>query len=137
MRQVLILRALPGSGKTSLIPYLEEQYGHPACVCSADHFHYHGKEHTPENYAFDVNNANLSHKSCKRKFTEAIESNEPLIIVDNTNIKEKDYKWYYLTARENNYNVCFHTIKGCNVEQSFKNNVHKVPRAVIENMYNN
>lgn len=137
MRQICILRAIPGSFKTSRIPHLEEQYGSPSVVCSADHFHYYGKEQTPENYKFDIKMQGKAHQSCKDDFVAALEDNEKLIIVDNTNINEKDYLWYYRKAREYQYNVTFHTIRGCTAEQSFKSNVHSVPLFVIENMLKN
>lgn len=137
MKQILILQGIPGSCKSSLIPYLEEQYGYSALVCSADHFHYFGKEHIPENYKFKIENQKLAHESCRNKFIEGINYNQSLIIVDNTNINEKDYILYYLKARKYNYNVSFHVIKGCTPEQSYKNNVHNVPMFVIENMYKN
>lgn len=134
--QVLILRSLPGGGKSTLISTLEKQYGYTAVICSADHFFYHGKEHTPENYQFDYNDLHLAHKICKSKFSEAINNVEPLIVVDNTNIRLREYKFYFLTAIENGYDVDIHTIKNCSMQQSYKNNVHKVPMEAIERMYN-
>jgi hypothetical protein len=133
MNQVVILRSLPGGGKTSLIPFIEKEYGVPAFICSADHFHYFGKEHTPENYNFSLENLSIAHKTCKNKFLEALNYNEPLVIVDNTNIKFDEYNWYFQEAIRKNYNVIFYTIK-CSVEESFNSNVHKVPLEVIQRM---
>jgi len=132
--QVVVLRSCSGGGKTSLIPYIEQLYGKPGYICSADDYHYFGAEKIKENYKFDINNLHAAHKQCKTRFIEGLDSNEPLIIVDNTNIKERDYKFYYLTAREHLYNVTFHTILPGSVEQHFKSNVHNVPRATIELM---
>lgn len=136
MKQVIILRGLPGSGKSTLVSKIEEQYGTPAFVCSADDFHYHGKPHTPENYDFDPNNLHLAHKICKQNFTKALEANTPLVVVDNTNIRLREYKWYFLTAHEHGYNVEFHTIKKCSIQQSYKCNVHNVPMIAIDKMNN-
>lgn len=137
MQYCVILRSLPGGGKTSLIQHIEEQYNLPAFVCSADHFHYYDKPHLPENYKYDIKRASLAHETCKTKFIEGLKYNESLIIVDNTNINTKDYMWYYKKAREYNYNIVFYSIRNCTVEQSFKNNQHMVPLFVIENMLKN
>lgn len=135
--QVAVLRGCSGSGKSTLITYLEKFYGKPSYVCSADDFHYFGKENIPENYKFSPDNLHLAHKQCKERFVDGLDYNEPLIIIDNTNIKERDYKFYYLIAREHLYNVTFHTILPGTVEQHFNSNVHNVPRAAIELMISN
>lgn len=134
MKNVIISRGCSGSGKTTLIAYLEKLYDKPAYVASADDYHYFGQEKILANYKFDINNLHAAHKQCQRKFIEGLNSNEPLIVVDNTNIKSKDYKWYYITAREYNYNVTFHTILPGTVEQHINSNVHNVPREAIERM---
>ena len=134
MKQVIVLRAIPGAGKTTLISRLEKEYGHLATICSADHYHYFGKEQIPDNYKFDIKNQKKAHESCRKSFSSALKSHEQLIVVDNTNINFKDYVWYYREARKHEYNVVFHTIRGCSVEDSFKSNVHMVPKFVIENM---
>lgn len=130
----LILRGCTGSGKSTLVSKLEKEYDKSAYVCSADDFHYFGKDQITENYKFDANNLHAAHKECQNKFLDALKTKAHLIIVDNTNIKFRDYKFYYLTAREHLYNVTFHTILPGTVEQHFKSNVHNVPREAIEKM---
>jgi predicted kinase len=134
---IILMRGACGSGKSTLISRLEKEYNKKAYICSADDYHYFGKEQILENYKFDLNNLHIAHKQCKEKFTEGLNNNEPLIVIDNTNIKERDYKFYYLTGREHLYNVIFHTILPGTVEQHFKSNVHNVPRAAIEQMIAN
>lgn len=132
----IILKGAPGGGKSTLIKTLSANEPNHA-ICSADDFHYFGLPKTPENYKFDFNNQHMAHKTCKEKFVESLDNNVPLIFVDNTNIKSRDYKFYFLTAIEYGYEVEFHTITGGNVEQHFKSNVHNVPRDVIQNMLDN
>ena len=135
MNKICIAHSPTGGGKSTLCKRLaqENQIDNPV-ICSADDYHYFEKEKIPENYKFDLNNLYHAHKECKRKFTEAIANAEPLIIVDNTNIKSKDYKFYFLTAVEFGYEVEFHSIINGTVEQHFKSNVHNVPRAAVEAM---
>lgn len=131
--RVIILRAVSGGGKSTLAKKLTaNEQNH--IICSADDFHYFGAEKLPENYKFDFNNLHKAHKTCQKKFVENLNNNVSLIVVDNTNIKQSDYKFYFLTAIEYGYDVEFHTIIGGNAEQHFKSNVHNVPRDVIQKM---
>ncbi len=136
MRTVILTSGLPGSGKSTLISRLEKEYGKPAYVCSADDYWYADRDKTPENYLFDLNRLHVAHKECKDKFLAALYDKESLIVVDNTNIREKEYKFYFKAAISNNYNVIFHRIINCSVEESFQNNIHKVPREAIQRMLN-
>lgn len=134
MNNLLIMRGLPGSSKSTLTIHLEKEYDKPACVCSADDYWFFGKEKIPENYIFDLNKLHIAHKTCKEKFIAAINDKEPLIIVDNTNIRLKEYKFYFTTGIELGYDITFHTIINCSVEDSLQSNIHKVPREAIERM---
>jgi len=136
MRQVLILRSASGSGKSTLVSRLEKEYGKPAYVCSADDYWYADRDKTPENYLFDLNRLHIAHKECKDKFLAALNDKEPLIVVDNTNIRYKEYKFYFKAAISNGYNVTFHTITNGSVEELVKSNVHKVPAEAIQRMLN-
>jgi len=127
MKTLIILRGLPGAGKTTIIKELEKQYGQEATVCSADHYWYFGKEQIPENYKFDIALLSKAHGSCKYNCIKAIEVEKELIIIDNTNIKLKDLKVYALLGQEAGYKVICHSITGMTAEDSFKSNVHNVP----------
>lgn len=131
--QVKILKGVSGSGKSTLTKKLVSNEPNHA-ICSADDYHYFNMPQIPENYKFDINNLHIAHKTCQRKFVESLNKNVSLIIVDNTNIKLRDYKFYFLTAIEYGYEVEFHTIMGGNIEQHIKSNVHNVPRNILEKM---
>lgn len=133
MKKIYILRSCTGGGKSTLARKMtinEPNYA----ICSADDYHYFGTEQIPSNYKFDLNNLHAAHQQCKHKFIEALNTKSELIIVDNTNIKLKDYKWYYITGREYGYDITFHTILPGTVEQHFNSNVHNVPKEAIERM---
>jgi predicted kinase len=131
--KVIVLKSCSGGGKSTLAKKLTATEPNHV-ICSADDYHYFGLEKIPSNYKFDFNNLHAAHKTCQNKFVEALDKNVSLIVVDNTNIKMRDYKFYFLTAIEYGYEVEFHTIIGGNAEQYFKSNVHSVPRNVIEKM---
>ncbi len=131
--KVIIMKSVAGGGKSTLAKKLTANEPNHI-ICSADDYHYFGLEQTPSNYKFDFNNLHMAHKTCQRKFVEALNNNVSLIVVDNTNIKSRDYKFYFLTAVEYGYEVEFHTIIGGNAEQHFNSNIHNVPRQIIEKM---
>ena len=135
MKTLIILRGLPGAGKTTIVKYLEEKAGQEATVCSADHYFYFGKEHTPENYKFDRALLDKAHGFCKYHCIKAIEENKELIVIDNTNIKLRDFKLYALLGAEAGYTVISHAIVGMSAEDSFKLNVHNVPIEACARMY--
>ncbi len=109
-------------------------YNRPYIICSADDYWYDGEEQILENYKFDIKKLHLAHQQCQNKFLQAIKNHTSLVIVDNTNIYEKDYKWYYLAAKQSGYIVDFHTILPGTVEQHIQSNVHGVPKEAIERM---
>lgn len=126
-KTLVILRGLPGSGKSTLAKKLEEDFGEEAVICSADYYFYFGKEHIPENYKFDRNLLGKAHGSCKYNACKAMDEGKPLVIIDNTNIRLAEYKFYALTAKEKGYKVVSHAITGMTAEKSAELNVHSVP----------
>jgi len=133
--RLVILRGLPGSGKSTLISKLEDEYKEKAVVCSADHLFYFGKEHIPENYKYDIKLAYKAHTECKKKFDKCLNDNCPFIVIDNTNIRKNEYIYYILGGLKYNYKIILHSITGMTADESFKLNVHKVPMEVCERMY--
>lgn len=95
---VIILRGLPGSGKSDLAWELWKGLG--ATICSADFYFYDGEE-----YNFDATKLRDAHAKCKEDFIHAIEQGESLIVVDNTNTQYKEFEWYDLTAAHHGYKI--------------------------------
>ncbi len=126
-KTLIILRGLPGSGKSTLTKKLEADFGVEAVICSADDYFYFGQEKVPENYKYDRSLIGKAHGSCKYHACKAMDEGKELIIIDNTNIKISDYKIYALTAKEKGYKVISHAITGMSAEESAKLNVHGVP----------
>lgn len=137
-RAVLILRGLPGAGKTSFIDILEQHLNSPdpnaLAVVSADHFFVDEKT---GNYVFNKHLLGQAHASCRENFEYFVQkrgSKRPLyLVVDNTNLTNKEVKWYVSEANKNQWDVIFVTFE-VDPEVSFKRNIHKVPQKTIESM---
>lgn len=103
---VIILRGIPGSGKSMLTREIEavcRQERVRSTICSADHLF-----ETPRGYIFDVQKLGRAHDTCKDKFVEAITSTlrkrqdattpQHIVVVDNTHTQLWEYEPYSSAA---------------------------------------
>ena len=88
---VVILRGLPGSGKSFLAHCCTEALQNPAAVsiCSADSYFMEG-----ERYKFNPSSLPQAHSYCLELFLDALGSGKELIVIDNTNSKLWEYRLY-------------------------------------------
>jgi predicted kinase len=113
-----IFRGIPGSGKSTLAKkYMDKN----SVYCSMDDLRMVDGE-----YVYDPNQTYFIVKSCQEKFDKAIDDGKN-VIVDNTNLIRKEFKYYYNKAIESDYFVKVISIIGLSAEDSFKNNTHNVP----------
>ncbi len=131
----VINRALPGSGKSTFARLLKkhaEEWGLACTIRSTDE-----KYMVNGVYIFDVNKIGYYHGENFKDFCKDVDDNVNIVIVDNTNLSEKDYKKYvdYIESKEGgkSLEVVFRPSK---IEEHFERTTHKVPREVIENMFN-
>jgi len=124
--QVIIMRGIPGSGKTT---HIEQNYS-DAVVCSSDHYF------TDEdgNYNFDIEHIGVAHKQSKEKFYSALERKETPIIVDNTNTRWWEMEDYVYAAEEAGYDIVFIRLV-TDVETAYNRNIHNTPRDIVEKFY--
>jgi predicted kinase len=115
MKKVIILRGIPGSGKSTI----SSKYN--GVICSADHFF--EKSGT---YIFDREKLGEAHLECMKKFINLCISGEKNIIVDNTNHQLVDLVPYLSVAKCFDYEVEIIRTK-CSVETAFKRQKHGVP----------
>ena len=126
MAQVIVMRGVPGSGKST---YVKQNYPN-AFVVSADHFFEKGGK-----YQFDPRKLGQAHGECLKNFTEAIRSCSPdaVIVVDNTNTTNAEMAPYAALALAYGHNlktVMLQTM-ACIAAQR---NQHGVPEATVERM---
>lgn len=88
---VVILRGLPGSGKSFLSTHCSEFLEIPAkvSICSADDFFTEGNE-----YKFSPLLLPKAHTYCLEQFLQALDEGKEFIIIDNTNSKLWEYHAY-------------------------------------------
>lgn len=134
MKKVIILRGLPGSGKSTLGKQLASEIqkaGNSVEIVSADKFFY---ELGGGEYKFDPSKIGNAHSSCFRKFIEALQSGVNLIVVDNTNTSGIEISPYKLAADAFDYEVEIRQVES-DPEESFKRNLHGVPKPAIDAMH--
>lgn len=122
---LLLLRGLPGSGKTTLAKMLSENNTFP--VFSVDD--YFTNESTGE-YIFNFQNNHLAYKQCEDLSRDAMKQKITKIIVHNTFTMDWELEPYFKLAKELNYNLFVVT-----VENYHKNkNTHGVSDEQLQKM---
>lgn len=126
MRGVIIMRGLPGSGKSTVARGLAESTP-GAVIVSADNFFNGGP--------IEVRALGHAHAWCQRQFVDCLKDGVDLVIVDNTNTTAAEIRFYHSKAVEFGYEVTILEVP-CDIETSASRNVHSVPRETIEQMAN-
>jgi predicted kinase len=129
MRNVVIMRGLPGSGKSTVAKKLAAQV-EGAVIVSADDFFMVGGQ-----YQFDVTKLGAAHGACQAAFKTALIHNKELVIVDNTNTTPREIQTYMKMAQNFGYEAVIMVVP-CDVDTSAARNTHGVPREAIERMAN-
>jgi len=133
----IILRGLPGTGKSFIaekyLKYLShafESLPTPVILSSDDYFL------TNKVYTFDKDKIQEAHKWNWERFRKHVEDNQPLIIIDNTNIKKFHYAHYLDYATRHNYITLIVLVphnESTNRELS-ERNIHNVDQETIRRM---
>tara|TARA_R100000664_G_C2743405_1_gene131599 strand:+ start:755 stop:1219 length:465 start_codon:yes stop_codon:yes gene_type:complete len=134
MKKLIIMRGLPGSGKTH---YLNEKYGWQvwdfgAAVCSADDFFYN----EDGEYNFVRWKIGQAHEACKTKAFNAMRLGFPKVCISNTNVCRWEYELYVRMGRHFGYEVEIVNLfdAGLTDEELAERNVHGVPVEAIAAM---
>lgn len=128
-KSVIILRGVPGNGKTTFAKMLELMcdMGEMTFMnCCADEWF----EDEQGNYNFNAEELGKAHAWCKNQFKTSLNALVDVIVVANTNVRADDVKMYRNLAIEANYRVFVLTVE--NWHEGI--DVHNVPNDVKEKM---
>jgi tRNA uridine 5-carbamoylmethylation protein Kti12 len=125
-KTLIILRGLPGSGKTTVAEFLSKLTGFKNFA--ADDFFTDDNG----NYNFDSSKLGIAHKTCQLNVENSMILNEPGVIVSNTNTTEKEVNEYLKLAKKHNYRTFSLIVEN----RHDGKNVHSVPRETLEKMSN-
>jgi predicted kinase len=130
-RELLILRGLPGGGKSTVAKSILEGSS-SVIVCSADdYFMVDGR------YEFDPARLGKAHQACIMSADRSMANGYALVVIDNTNIKKEHYLPYIKMAEKYGYTVTVRTIGSVDpsvVSTYHKRQVHGVPEETIRRM---
>jgi predicted kinase len=121
MKELILLRGLPGSGKSTFA----EVVG--GFRCEADMFFMEDGE-----YKFDINRIKEAHRWCKEQCQSFMVREKPKVIVSNTFTQEWEMEDYYDLAKRYGYKVTSVIVENRHGGES----IHSVPDATLGNMRN-
>lgn len=122
---LILLRGLPGSGKTTLAKVLSENNTYP--IFSVDDFF---TNKVTGEYLFNFKDNHLAYKQCEELTKEAIQQNSTKIFVHNTFTMEWELEPYFKLAAEFNYELFVLTVENYHGKQ----NTHGVSEEQLQKM---
>jgi predicted kinase len=121
-KKLLLVRGLPGAGKTT---FVENYLGNQSVYIAADDYFIKDGE-----YRFDKRKLNEAHKYCFDKVHSYMLDGFPTIVVHNTFVMEHEMVPYFELAKEHNYEVTTIIVENRHEGKS----IHNVPAETINRM---
>ena len=138
MKKLIVMRAAPGSGKSFEAEKLKTEAltnGLTCSIRSTDAQFYIG-----EKYIFDRTKLGMYHNRNLQYAIDDMKAGINIIIIDNTNIKPRDYKGYVAQAVIFGYDVeekkLDTPLELCLERNEKRSPDRKVPADVVERMWN-
>lgn len=124
MHSLILLRGIPGSGKTTLAQELSENGKYP--VHSIDDYFTDKKGE----YKFEFDKNHLAYKSCEENTKQSMQKGPSKIFVDNVFSIEWEMEPYFKLAAEFNYRIFVVTVenrhKGKNIHAISDEQIRKM-----------
>lgn len=133
MRKLVIMRGLPGSGKSTEALRLAMESGHGGAICSTDEY-FIGSDGV---YRFDPKRIALAHTWNQERARTYMKDGCPLVIIDNTNTQAWEPREYCISGIRYGYDISFHEVRtpwAFDCEVLAQRNTHGCPLAAIERM---
>lgn len=129
-KALILLRGLPGNGKTTLATLLSETPGViPYPVYSADDYFYENGPN-PDEYDFDRDKLGAAHSMCQGRTERALASGTEKVFVANTFTTDKEIKPYKELAEKYGYMFMSLIVENRHGNKS----VHNVPDETMDAM---
>jgi len=124
--RAIIMRGLPGSGKTTRA---RELAGEKGVIHSTDDYFFVGGI-----YVHDWTKLKEYHSSNLRAFKTSLAARISVVICDNTNVKHWEYEPYVRAAEQAGYEVEVITLPHLSVEILHTRSTHNTPVETIQKM---
>jgi len=122
MKELFILRGLPGSGKSTVAETLTNS----VAICCADDYFINDRGQ----YIFDKGKIGDAHRYCKEKVKYLMNNDIERIVVSNTSTTDSELQPYFDLAKINDYRVYSLIVEN----RSNTTNIHNVPEETLNKM---
>ena len=123
--KVYIMIGPSGSGKST---WIADNMPLNAAVCSADSFFIDEQG----SCRFDASKLHSAHTACQRAYGKRLYQGWPVVVVDNTNLVNKERKFYVKMAQKLNYEIHYIAFKCDDAELLINRNTKGTPQHIIE-----
>jgi predicted kinase len=121
---IVLLRGLPGSGKSTIAKVLSEDGQYP--VFSVDDYF----TDSSGNYRFDHLKNHLAYEQCRQNTEQAMKEGTKKVFVDNTFTLDWEIEPYFELAKKYGYRIFVVTVENYHGEK----NIHDISDEQIEKM---
>lgn len=125
MKQLILLRGLPGAGKTTLANFFKVNIIQCAVIAADDYL-----TDSTGKYTFDVSLLGKAHEYCRSTAEQSMSSSTEVVIVHNTNTTNREMKPYLELAEKYGYEVMSLIVENRHGSSS----VHNVPEETLNKM---